>query len=98
MSEIQFYNRDLETIDRKQLREWQNERLRALMAELATNEFYQAKAQAAGHKLEDIKGIEDLCALPFTEKSELVEEQTTRLPFGRLLTYPLNDYRYFHQT
>lgn len=98
MSEIQFYNRDLETLDREQLREWQNERLRVLMAELATNDFYQAKAQVAGLKLEEIKRVEDLNALPFTEKSELVEEQSARPPFGRLLTYPLNDYRYFHQT
>lgn len=41
---------------------------------------------------------EDLLWLPFTNKAELIEEQTSHPPFGRLLTYPLSRYRYFHQT
>ena len=98
MSDIQFYNRELETLARERLREWQSERLRLLMMELATNEFYQAKARAAGFELERLERIEDLDALPFTTKAELVEEQTAYPPFGKLLTYPLSSYRYFHQT
>src|SRR5436853_258136 len=98
MSDIQFYNRELETLARERLRQWQSERLRLLMMELATNEFYQAKARAAGLELERIERVEDLDALPFTTKAELVEEQTAQPPFGRLLTYPLSSYRYFHQT
>jgi Coenzyme F390 synthetase len=98
MSDIQFYNRELETLERERLRQWQSERLRLLMMELATNEFYQAKARAAGFELERLERVEDLDALPFTTKAELVEEQTAQPPFGRLLTYPLSSYRYFHQT
>src|ERR1044071_4745750 len=98
MSEIHFYNREVETLDRERLREWQSERLRLLTAELATNAFYQAKARDAGINLLDIQRVEDLDALPFTTKAELVEEQTAQPPFGRLLTYPLSSYRYFHQT
>jgi phenylacetate-CoA ligase len=98
MGEIRFYNRDIETLDREHLREWQDERLRLLMMELATNEFYQAKARAAGIKLSQITRVEDLDALPFTTKTELVEEQAAHPPYGRLLTYPLSSYRYFHQT
>ena len=98
MSNIQFYNRELETLARERLRQWQSERLRLLMMELATNEFYQAKACAAGLELERLERIEDLAALPFTTKAELAEEQTAQPPFGRLLTYPLSSYRYFHQT
>lgn len=98
MSDIQFYNRELETLERERLREWQSERLRLLMMELATNEFYQAKARDAGLDLERIERVEDLDALPFTTKAELVAEQAAHPPFGRLLTYPLSSYRYFHQT
>jgi len=45
-----------------------------------------------------VKRVEDLSALPFTTKSELVEQQSAFPPFGSLLTYPLSRYRYLHQT
>ena len=95
---MQFYNRQVETLDRDRLREAQEERLRSLMAELATNQFYRQKAASVGLELERIGGLEDLRRLPFTTKAELVEEQAAHPPFGRLLTYPLSRYRYFHQT
>jgi phenylacetate-CoA ligase len=98
MNETQYYNREFETLDRERLREWQSERLRLLVMELPTNEFYQAKARAAGLALAGIASVEDLAALPFTTKAELVEAQATRPPFGNLPTYPLSSYRYFHQT
>jgi phenylacetate-CoA ligase len=98
MSEIHFYNHHLETLERARLREWQSERLRLLIMELTTNEFYQAKARAAGLALERIERLEDLKFLPFTTKAELVDEQTAHPPFGRLLTYSLSSYHYFHQT
>jgi len=95
---MNFYNQQLETLDREDLRKLQNERLRFLASELATNEFYQAKARLAGVKLEQIACVEDLLALPFTTKAEIVEDQQSHPPYGRLLTYPLSSYRYFHQT
>ncbi|HST23231.1 MAG TPA: AMP-binding protein [Blastocatellia bacterium] len=95
---MNFYDHKLETLDKNDLRQRQNERLRLLVSELAANEFYKAKAHRAGIKLEEIKSAEDLLALPFTTKTELVEEQQSHPPFGRLLTYPLSAYRYFHQT
>jgi phenylacetate-CoA ligase len=95
---MHFTRQQLETLDRHTLGELQDERLRLLMGELATNEFYQAKARAAGIELARIENQEALRALPFTTKAELVEEQAAQPPFGRLLTYPRIDYRYFHQT
>ncbi|MGA9770707.1 MAG: AMP-binding protein [Blastocatellia bacterium] len=95
---MNFYDHQLETLDKNDLLKLQNERLRALINELAANEFYNAKAHRAGIRLDDIRRVEDLTALPFTTKAELVEEQQSHPPFGRLLTYPLSDYRYFHQT
>jgi phenylacetate-CoA ligase len=95
---MNFYDHQLETLDKNDLRQRQNERLRLLISELAANEFYKAKARRAGIKLEDIESATDLLALPFTTKAELVEDQQSHPPFGRLLTYPLSAYRYFHQT
>jgi phenylacetate-CoA ligase len=84
--------------DRAQLREWQDERLRMLLRELDTNQFYQEKFSAAALTMSDIRGVADLTRLPFTTKSELAAEQIAHPPYGRLLTYPLSHYRYLHQT
>ncbi len=93
-----FYDHQIETLARDELREVQDKRLRVLIGELAANEFYQHKCHAAGIDLSQIQGAEDLRALPFTTKSQLVEDQAAHPPFGRLLTYPIERYRYFHQT
>lgn len=84
--------------DRAALLEWQNQRLRALLQELPANEFYREKFQQAGLAMADVRDLSDLRRLPFTTKSELTMEQTEHPPYGRLLTYPLSQYRYLHQT
>jgi phenylacetate-CoA ligase len=93
-----FYNQQVETLSRDDLRELQDQRLRSLIGELSTNHFYQEKFRAAGFDLSGIECADDLRSLPFTTKQELVDEQLAHPPFGRLLTYPLSRYRYFHQT
>lgn len=93
-----FYDRRVETFSRVELEELRNQRLRALVRELAANQFYKEKSRAAGLELASIECADDLRNLPFTTKQELVEEQTNRPPFGRLLSYPVSRYRYFHQT
>lgn len=95
---MQFYEQQVETLDRDRLQELQHTRLRDLIRELATNEFYQRKSRAAGIEWNQIRGAADLRLLPFTTKAELVADQTANPPFGSLLTYPLSRYRYFHQT
>src|SRR6185295_14260579 len=49
-------------------------------------------------EMRSIRSAEDLQRLPFTTKSELVAEQQSHPPYGRLLTYSLERYRYLHQT
>jgi phenylacetate-CoA ligase len=93
-----FYDQRIETLDCESLRELQSEKLRALMKEIAANEFYREKLRAAGLECEAIRSADDLRAAPFTTKTELVEEQLSRPSYGRLLTYPLSRYLYFHQT
>lgn len=97
-NEAHFYDRPVETLSRDELRELQNTRLSALIRELAANRFYQQKSRAASVDLMRLRQAEDLRALPFTTKQELIDDQTRRPPFGTLLTYPLSHYRYFHQT
>jgi phenylacetate-CoA ligase len=99
MDQFHFYDRELETLSRERLRASQDEKLRRLMNELATNRFYQEKFRAAGIEAAEVGGFADLQRmLPFTTKDELVQEQQAYPPFGRLLTYKLSRYPYFHQT
>jgi phenylacetate-CoA ligase len=95
---VRFYDYQVETLDRDKLRELQDKRLCELIVALAGNEFYQRKARNAGINLNEIRCVEDLRALPFTTKGQLVEDQAAHPPFGSLLTYPIEQYRYFHQT
>jgi phenylacetate-CoA ligase len=94
MDGAHLYDRELETLDRASLAELQSRRLRHLAAAVAGNEFYRERLAVAG----DLHGVEDLVRVPFTTKAELVAEQLARPPVGRLATYPLSRYRYFHQT
>ena len=94
---IDFYDREMETLDRRRLREEQARRLGLLLQELKTNAFYQEKLHRAGIEIEDIRSVEDLGRVPFTTKEQLAEEQRAHGPYGRL-TYPLDRYSYLHQT
>ncbi len=47
------------------------------------SEFYKQKFSDAGAELGDIKGLEDLAKLPFTEKSELRESLAAQRPLGK---------------
>src|SRR5262245_46686821 len=95
---MDFDYRGLQSSSRAQLRAWQDERLRLLLSELATNQFYEEKFGFAGMKMAEARGAADLSRLPFTTKSELAAEQLEHPPYGGLLTYPLSRYRYLHQT
>ncbi len=98
MPEPLFYDREIETLDRARLRSLQDERLRGLLKEIAANRFYSERLRAAGIAPGEVSRIDDLAALPFTTKSDLVAEQETAPPYGNLLTYAPDRYRYFHQT
>ncbi|HKY03452.1 MAG TPA: phenylacetate--CoA ligase family protein [Blastocatellia bacterium] len=98
MPEPLFYNRQVETLDRARLRSLQDERLRALLKEIAANRFYSERLRAAGITWGEVRSLDDLAGLPFTTKHDLVAEQEAAPPYGNLPTYALDRYRYFHQT
>jgi len=62
------------------------EEMRELLVE--QNAFYR----------ERLRGAKEFASLPFTTKSELVEDQAANPPFGTDLTYPVSGYTRIHQT
>ena len=63
---------------------------------LPVNEFYRRKFSQAG--LGRIDSLDELKHLPFTTKSELVEDQEQHPPFGSDLTFPQERYIRIHET
>jgi phenylacetate-CoA ligase len=77
----------------------QTRKLQSLVqALLASNRFYAARLRAAG--IDRVPGdLGEFCArVPFTCKTELIDDQSKHPPFGSNLTYPVEDYSRFHQT
>ena len=70
-----YWNEQMETLSFDEYHEIQS---KALVKELEyvwqNSTFYQEKFKEAGIDLGDIKGIDDLYKLPFTEKDELEVE------------------------
>jgi phenylacetate-CoA ligase len=79
-----FWNERMETLSSDEFTNVQNN---ALMKELRyvweTSQFYQEKFGSEGIELGDIKGIDDLPKLPFTEKHEIRESLSSSPPLGK---------------
>lgn len=74
-----IYNPQMECISRDELYALQSERLRSVVKHEYDNvALYRERMDAAGVKPEDIRGVEDLKYLPFTEKTDLRDQ----FPFG----------------
>jgi phenylacetate-CoA ligase len=97
MAKKKYYHPEIETGNRKTLRELQNERLRWQIRRcLAKSEFYQEKFKKAGIKPAHIKTVDDLIHVPVVTKQELREEQMKYPPFGRYSLAPPRDWRELH--
>jgi len=79
----EYWNQEMETLSPERYHEVQE---KALLKQLAyvwqNSKFYQKKFGEAGVGLDDIKHLEDLNKLPFTEKAELRESQLEVPPLG----------------
>jgi phenylacetate-CoA ligase len=83
--------------NREEIEAAQSERWRRMLDRvLPANAFYRRKFVRAG--LEQIDSLELLRKLPFTTKTELVDDQRHHPPFGSDLTFPLERYIRIHQT
>jgi phenylacetate-CoA ligase len=82
-----YFQPEIETMPLEQLQELQSERLVKQVQHVYENvPYYRQKFDEMGLKPEDIKGIEDLDKLPFTNKDELRDQY----PYG-FLGVPLED-------
>jgi phenylacetate-CoA ligase len=78
-----IFNIDIETMPLPKLRNLQNERLRHIVATVFERvPFYRQMFQAAGLKPSDIRGVQDLHKIPFTQKHDL----RNNYPFGLFAT------------
>lgn len=81
ITESKIYNPEIECMDRKAIREIQSKRLTETVAHVYNNvPLYRARMDEAGVKPEDIKSVDDLHLLPFTNKTDLRDE----FPYGLL--------------
>lgn len=79
--EHKIFNPAIECISRDELMAMQGERLRQVVRHEYDNvKLYRERMDAKGVKPEDIRTVEDLKYLPFTEKSDLRDE----FPYGLL--------------
>ncbi len=87
MPDGKFWNREIETLDRKELEKLQLERLKGIL-EWVYNRvpFYKDRFDEAGVKPSDCKSLEDLRKFPFTSKSDL----RYAYPFG-LSAVPMHE-------
>ncbi|MFC1453178.1 phenylacetate--CoA ligase family protein [Verrucomicrobiota bacterium] len=75
------------------------QRLRRLIADVAgRNEFYSRRLRRA-NVTPELCSLSEFCErMPFTHKGELAADQRETPPYGRNLTYPLEEYTRFSQT
>lgn len=82
-----YYQPEIETASREQIKAWQDERLVKQVKHVWDNvPYYRKKMEKAGLCPDDIKGTEDLHKLPFVTKDDLREAY----PYG-LLAKPLSE-------
>jgi phenylacetate-CoA ligase len=82
-----IWNKEFETLPRKELEALQSERLRELVQRVYEKvPYYRGQMNKAQLKPDDIRGIQDLHKLPFTTKEDL----RLNYPFG-MFTVPLED-------
>ena len=88
-----FWNEKLETLKGDALRELQLKKLRKTLVMSQNIPFYKRMFNDAGLKVDDIKTLEDLHKIPFTNKPDLREGY----PFG-FLAVPMNQVNRIHTT
>ena len=76
-----YYQPEIETASREQIREWQSERLVKQVQNVWDNvPMYRKRMEEKGLTPDDIKSVDDLHKLPFIEKDDLRDEY----PYGLL--------------
>ncbi len=93
-----FFDRGVETMAREQLRALQEEKLAGVIDQTyARNRFVTDKLDEAGASPGDVRTLDDLAAVPFTTKGELLDAQADGL-LSTNCTFPESAYTRIHQT
>jgi len=82
-----IWNEEIECMSSSEMRKLQSERLKELVNKVYQNvEFYRKKMDEKGIRPSDIRSIDDISKLPFTNKTDLRDNY----PFG-LFAAPMNE-------
>ena len=94
MEKRKYYQPEIETMPAEKIRELQSEKLIKQVKHVYEHvPYYRDLMDKKGVKPDDIHGIDDLCKLPFIEKSDLRETY----PYG-MLAVPLDECVRIHST
>jgi phenylacetate-CoA ligase len=86
-----FWNGEIETLAPADVRRLEDERLAEQIAyDYATSPYYRAKLDGASVKPEQVRHIEDLARIPFTEKHEVAASQADGALLGVNQCAPLD--------
>jgi len=95
----EYWNKEMETLSKRKFYEVQE---RALLRQFryvwSHSEFYKKKFAEAGVQSGDVKNLEDLSKLPFTEKAELRDSQITSPPLGTHIACPKEKVKRIYST
>ncbi len=95
----EFWNEEMETLHPDGFHDVQEKALlRQLKYVWKNSEFYKRKFGEAGVRLKDIKILEDLGKLPFTEKAELRDSQIASPPLGTHIACPMEEVKRIYST
>jgi phenylacetate-CoA ligase len=95
----EYWNKKMETLPSERYHEVQEKALlRQLKYVWEKSAFYRRKFRQGGVELKDIRGLEDLSKLPFTEKAELRESQMAAPPLGTHAACPMEKVKRVYST
>ncbi|MCP4327287.1 MAG: phenylacetate--CoA ligase [Alphaproteobacteria bacterium] len=83
MQDVDYWNAEFECMPRSQLERYQLDRVREQLAFVyERSPFYRCKFDDAGLRPDDIRTVDDVRRIPFTEKEELRRSQSDHPPWG----------------
>lgn len=89
MEEVTYWKKEIETLSREKIEELQLQRFRERMQYVyERSPMYKRKYDEAGIKPSDIRTLDDIQHVPFTEKEELRESQAQHPPWGDFICIP----------
>lgn len=95
----EFFSEKMETMRPDELRLIQEEKFLKQMNYIWENSpFYQEKFKVHGVHRNDMKGLDDLVKLPFTEKDDLRKSQEDHPPLGSHCAAPMKDIIRIHSS